>query len=184
MKGMPVPGIPTAGMHGTPIGDMTMALPLCMVMMATMMLPSAAPAIVRRARDGGGVLAAALFAGSYLGVWALAGLAMGLLYQPPGAAASGTLLIAAGVYELTPLKRECRRRCRQRVRSGARFGALCFGSSIGLMLVVVAVNVMSVALMVAIAAVVLAQKLFPPRPTLDLFLALAIVALGIATAAA
>jgi hypothetical protein len=44
--------------------------------------------------------------------------------------------------------------------------------------------VMSVALMVVIAAVVLAQKLFPPRRTLDLSLALAIVALGIATAAA
>ena len=38
--------------------------------------------------------------------------------------------------------------------------------------------------MVAIAAVVLAQKLFPPRPALDLSLALAIVSLGIATAAA
>ena len=52
------------------------------------------------------------------------------------------------------------------------------------MLVLVAVNVMSVALMVAIAAVVLAQKLFPPRRTLDLSLALAIIALGIATVAA
>jgi predicted metal-binding membrane protein len=93
------------------------------------------------------------------------------------------LLIGAGVYELTPLKREYRRRCRERVRSGARFGARCFGSSIGLMLVLVAVNLMSVGLMVAIAAVVLAQKLFPPRPIFDVPLALAIIALGIATAA-
>ncbi|MDQ6803986.1 MAG: DUF2182 domain-containing protein [Actinomycetota bacterium] len=107
-----------------------------------------------------------------------------MLYQPPGAAASGALLIGAGLYELTPLKRECRRRCRECVRSGARFGAFCFGSSIGLMLVLVAVNVMSAALMVAIAAVVLAQKLFAPRRTLDLSLALGIVAVGIATAAA
>jgi predicted metal-binding membrane protein len=180
MNGMPMPGMPMPGMHGTPMSGTTMALPLFGVMMAAMMLPSAVPAIVRRARDGRGVLAAPLFAGSYLGVWALAGLAIWLLYQPPGAAASGALLIGVGVYELTPLKRECRRRCRERVRSGARFGALCFGSSIALMLVLVAVNVM----MVAIAAVVLAQKLFPPRPTLDLSLALGIVALGIATAAA
>ena len=185
MNGMPMPaGMPTPGMHGTPMSGMTMALPPFVVMMAAMMLPSAVPATVRRAREGQGVLAAPLFAGSYLGVWALAGLAMWLLYQPPGAAASGALLIGAGVYELMPLKRECRRRCRERVRSGARFGALCFGLSIGLMLVLVAVNVMRVALMVAIAAVVLAQKLFPPRPTLDLSLALGIVALGIATAAA
>jgi predicted metal-binding membrane protein len=108
---------------------------------------------------------------------------MWLLYQPPGAAASRALLIGAGVYEFTPVKRQCRRRCHERVRSGTRFGALCFGSSIGLMLVLVAVNVMSVGLMAAIAAVVLAQKLVPPRPALDLPLALAIVAVGIATAA-
>jgi hypothetical protein len=38
--------------------------------------------------------------------------------------------------------------------------------------------------MVAIAAVVFAQKLFRPRRTLALSLALAIIALGIATAAA
>jgi predicted metal-binding membrane protein len=171
------------GMHGTPTGAMTMTLPLFILMMAAMMLPSAVPAIARRARDGTGVLAAPLFAGSYLGVWALAGLAMWMLYQPPGAATSGALLIGAGMYELTPVKRQCRRRCRERVRSGTRFGALCFGSSIGLMLALVAVNVMSVGLMVAIAAVVLAQKLLPPRPALDLPLALAIVALGIATAA-
>ncbi len=161
-----------------------MALPLFVMMMAAMMLPSALPAIVRRARDGVGVLAAPLFVGSYLGVWALAGLAMWLLYQPPGAAASGPLLIGAGLYELTPIKRECRRRCRERVRSGARFGVLCLGSSLGLMLVLVAVNVMSIAVMGAIAAAVLAQKLVPPHPTLDLSLALAIVGFGIATAAA
>ncbi len=171
-------------MNATPMTGMTMALPLSVAMMAAMMLPSAIPAIVQRGREGRGAVAAPLFAGSYLGVWALAGVVMWLLYQRPGTVASGSLLIAAGLYELTPLKRECRRRCRDRVRSGARFGALCFGSSVGLMLVLVAVNVMSVALMIAIAGVVLAQKLFPPRPNLDLCLALAIVALGIATAAA
>ena len=183
MNGMPMPGMPMPSMHASMSG-MTMALPLFVVMMAAMMLPSAVPAIVRRARDGAGAFAAPIFAGSYLGVWALAAVAMWLVYQPPGAAASGTLLIAAGAYELTPLKRECRRRCRERVRSGARFGALCLGSSIGLMLVLVAVNVMSVALMVAIAAVVLAQKLFAPHRTFDLSLALAMVALGIVTVAA
>ncbi len=171
------------GTHGAPMSGMTMTLPLFVVMMAAMMVPSAVPAIVRRAREGEGIFAVPLFAGSYLSVWALAGLAIWLVYQPPGAAVSGALLAGAGLYELTPLKHECRRRCRDRVRSGAQFGVLCFGSSIGLMLVLVAVNVMSLALMVAIAAVVLAQKLFPPRPAVDLSLALAIVAVGIATVA-
>jgi predicted metal-binding membrane protein len=96
---------------------------------------------------------------------------------------AGALLVGAGLYELTPLKRECRRRCRERVRSGLRFGVYCFGSSIGLMLVLVAVDVMSIALMFVIAVVVLAQKLLPPQPAVDVPLALAIVALGVAIAA-
>jgi predicted metal-binding membrane protein len=154
-----------------------------MVMMSAMMLPSAVPAIARRARERDGALGAPLFTGSYLGIWALAALALWLLYRPPGAVAAGALIVGAGLYELTPLKRECRRRCRQRVRSGLHFGVYCFGSSIGLMLVLVALNVMSIGLMIAVAVVVLAQKLLPPRAAVDVPLALALVALGIAIAA-
>jgi predicted metal-binding membrane protein len=162
------------------------ALPMSVPVMAAMMLPSAVPAIARRAREPDGVLAAPLFTGSYLGTWALAALAMCLLYRPGGRVGfvpAGALMVGAGVYELTPLKRACRRRCRERVRSGLRFGVYCFGSSIGLMLVLVGVDVMSVPMMVAIAVVVLAQKLLPPHPVVDVPLALAIVALGVATAA-
>jgi hypothetical protein len=42
---------------------------------------------------------------------------------------------------------------------------------------------MSVVLMIAVAVVVLAQKQFPPHPLVDVPLALAIVALGVAIAA-
>ncbi len=64
-------------------------------------------------------------------------------------------------------------------------GVYCLGSSIGLMLVLVAVDVMSVALMfaIAIAILVLAQKLLPPHPAVEVPLARAIVALGVAIAA-
>ena len=163
--------------------EMGPTLPASVPMMAAMMLPSAVPAIARRAREHDGVLAAPLFAGSYLGTWALVALAMLLLYRPPGAVTAGALMVGAGLYELTPLKRECRRRCRERIGSGLRFGVYCFGSSIGLMLVLVAVDVMSIALMCAIAVVVLAQKLLPPHPAVDVPLALAIVAFGVAIAA-
>ena len=44
-------------------------------MMAAMMLPSAAPAIARRARERDGVLSAPLFAGAYLAVWTAVALA-------------------------------------------------------------------------------------------------------------
>lgn len=164
--------------------DMGPTLAASVPMMAAMMLPSGIPAIARRARERDGAVAAPLFACSYVGTWALAGVALWLLYRPPGAITAGALIACAGLYELTPLKRECRRRCRERVRSGLRFGMYCLGSSIGLMLVLVAVNVMSIALMVAIALVVLAQKLLPPNPAVDVPLALAIVVLGIAVAVA
>jgi predicted metal-binding membrane protein len=70
-------------------------------MMAAMMLPSALPAIARRAADGDGALAAPLFASSYAGIWALVGLATYALYQPPGDLVAGALIVAGGVYELS-----------------------------------------------------------------------------------
>jgi predicted metal-binding membrane protein len=147
-------------------------------MMAAMMLPSALPAIALRARDPGGGRAAPRFAGAYVAIWALVGTAVWLLYRPPGPFTAGALVVAAGLYELTPLKREFRRRCREHLRSGLSFGLSCLGSSTGLMLVLVAVDAMSIPLMIAIALVVLAQKLLAPRPALDVPLALGLVALG------
>jgi predicted metal-binding membrane protein len=101
------------------------------------------------------------------------------LYRPHGTFAAGTVAIAAGLYELTPLKRHFRRRCRESVRSGFEFGLCCVGSSIGLMLMLVALGVMSMAWMSVIAVLVPAQKLLPPNPAVDVPVALAIVGLGI-----
>jgi len=106
-------------------------------MMAAMMLPGAAPAVLRRARAGG-VRAVPLFAGSYLAMWALAGVAVYAVYRPHGTLAAGTAVIAAAVYEVTPLKRHFRRRCRKATGSGLGFGLCCAGSSAGLMLMLVA----------------------------------------------
>jgi predicted metal-binding membrane protein len=119
------------------------------------------------------------FAGSYLAVWALFGLAAYALYRPHGTAAAGALTLAAGLYELTPLKRECRRRCQRSVRSGLQFGVYCVGSSIGLMVMLVALGVMSVAWMALVAALVLVQKLLPLWAWIDVPVALAIVIWGV-----
>jgi predicted metal-binding membrane protein len=148
-------------------------------MMAAMMLPSATPAIARRAREHVGVLAAPLFAGLYFGIWMLAGLAIYAVYRPPGHVAAGALVIAGALYELTPFKRACRARCRERLRSGLVLGVACLGSSLGLMLILAGVGLMSTAWMCAIAAVVVAQKLLPPRPALDVPFALALVAVAL-----
>jgi predicted metal-binding membrane protein len=152
-------------------------------MMAAMMLPGAAPAVTRRVRSDRHADAVPLFVGSYLAVWAVAGLAVYALYRPHGSTVAGALIIAAGVYELTPLKRDCRRRCRADVRSGFEFGLYCVGSSIGLMVVLLALGAMSVMWMAAVG-VALAQKLLPPTLVIDVPLASAIVALGMVAAIA
>jgi predicted metal-binding membrane protein len=163
----------------TRLGSFGFFVALWVVMMAAMMLPSAAPATVRRARAIGRVRAVPLFMGSYLAVWTLVGLAVFGLYRPHGSVAAGVAAIAAGVYELTPLKQHCRRRCREGAGTGLEFGLYCVGSSIGLMLILVALSVMSIAWMFVIAVLVLAQKLVPPRAALDVPLAVAIIGLGV-----
>jgi predicted metal-binding membrane protein len=161
------------------LGSFAFFLAVWVSMMAAMMLPGAAPAVVRRAHMSGRVRAVPLFLGSYLAVWTLVGVAVYALYRPHGSVAAGSVAIAAGVYELTPLKRHFRRRCRESVRSGFGFGLYCVGSSIGLMLLLVAVSVMSVTWMSVIAVLVLAQKLLPAKAAVDVPLALAIIGLGI-----
>jgi predicted metal-binding membrane protein len=148
-----------------------------------MMLPGAVPAAMRRARVDRGALAVPFFATSYFALWALVGLALYALHEP-GAATAGAVTIAAGLYELTPLKRKCRLRCQERARSGVQFGLYCVGASIGLMAMLAAIGAMSVAWMSIVAAVVLAQKLLRPRAALDVPLALAIIALGVLIALA
>jgi predicted metal-binding membrane protein len=162
----------------TQLGSFAFFMALWVAMMAAMMLPGAAPAVLRSAHAGG-VRTVPLFVGSYLAVWTLVGVAVYALDRPHGSFAAGALVIAAGVYELTPLKQHFRRRCRESVDSGFEFGLCCVGSSIGLMLMLVALSVMSVSWMSVIAVLVFAQKLLPTKAAIDLPVALAIVGLGV-----
>jgi predicted metal-binding membrane protein len=163
----------------TPLGSLTLFVGMWVPMMAAMMLPGAAPAALRRAHSSGRVRSVLLFVGSYLAVWTLVGVAVYAVYRPHGSFAAGAIVIAAGLYELTPLKQFFRRRCRENVRSGFEFGLDCVGSSIGLMLVLMALGVTSVEWMSVIAVLVVAQKLLSARAAIDVPLALAIVGLGI-----
>jgi predicted metal-binding membrane protein len=163
----------------TRLGSFAFFAALWVAMMAAMMLPGAVPAVLRRVDAGGRVRAVPLFVGSYLAVWTLVGVVVFALYRPHGSFVAGAVAILAGVYEFTPLKQHFRRRCRESVRSGFEFGLYCVGSSVGLMLVLVALSVMSVTWMSVIGVVVLVQKLLPARVALDVPLALAIVGLGI-----
>jgi predicted metal-binding membrane protein len=163
----------------TQLGSFGFFVALWVSMMAAMMLPGAVPAVLRRAHATGQLRAGPLFVGSYLTAWTLVGVAVYALYRPHGAVAAGAVAIAAGIYELTPLKQRCRRRCRDSVGSGFEFGLYCVGSSIGLMLILVALGAMSIAWMSIIAVLVVAQKFVPGKAALDVPLALAIVGLGV-----
>ncbi|MCG2622296.1 DUF2182 domain-containing protein [Arthrobacter sp. I2-34] len=161
------------------------------LMMTAMMLPSLAPllsAYLRsiRAEHSSWVRAgrtAALVAG-YLLTWtgfgvlayAAALFAGRLATEAPVAAAwvGAGLLVAAGIYQLTPLKNFCLRHCRspvafllhvsgyqgrfRDVRVGVYHGLYCVGCCWGLMLVLITVGVMNLAWMAVIAAAVLLEK--------------------------
>jgi predicted metal-binding membrane protein len=162
----------------TELGSFPFFVTAWVAMMGAMMLPGAVPAVARRARSHRRALAVPVFLGSYLAVWTLVGIVVYPLYRPHGTAIAGAQTLAAGLYELTPIKRRFRRRCRESVRTGFQFGLSCVGSSIGLMLMLLALGVMSVIWMSVVAVLVLGQKLLPARTFIDVPLALAIVALG------
>lgn len=113
------------------VSDFFFAFGMWSVMMAGMMLPSAAPMVLafsgisRRRAAGRPLLGTALFVGGYLLVWtgysAGAALLQGAfhaaaLLTPMGASASpllaGGLLVIAGVFQWAPLKDACLTGCR------------------------------------------------------------------------
>jgi predicted metal-binding membrane protein len=173
MEGMMDMGVATR------LGSFAFFAALWMSMTAAMMLPAAAPAVVRHVRTGGRARDLPLFIASYLAVWAFVGLAVFVVYRPHGSLAAGLIAIAAGLYELTPLKARFRLRCRETVASGLELGRACVGSCIGPMLVLLALGVMSMPWMCVISVIVVAQRLLPANVAIDAPLALAIVGLGV-----
>jgi predicted metal-binding membrane protein len=179
------------------VAYLTSAFVMWFLMMVAMMLPSAAPMILlysrlaRGARAQGAVLApTAIFAGMYLVVWAafsvLAALAQWLLVRS-GAVSEmglafgnqhigGALLIAAGAYQATPLKRACLDNCRSPMsflmglwrpgwagaaRLGLLHGVYCLGCCALLMAILFIFGVMNLVWVAALALFVLAEKAFP-----------------------
>jgi predicted metal-binding membrane protein len=169
------------------------------VMMAATMLPSASPLVVLYARRSNTVDSVLLAAG-YLLTWGAVGAAAYMLdmrLPEPGDAAVGMVLVAAGAYQLTPLKAACLRRCRSPVdflvshwrsgplgalRMGLEHGAFCIGCCWALMVVLVVAGSMSLGWVVAIALAVAAEKLLPAGEWLGRAGGIALVAAGIAVA--
>jgi predicted metal-binding membrane protein len=169
------------------------------VMMAAMMLPSTSPLVLLYGRQANTTGSTLLMAG-YLLVWAAVGLAaygtdMQIMDPPDGAVAG--VLIAAGVYQLTPFKSACLKQCRNPVdflvthwhsgrigalRLGAEHGAYCVGCCWALMVVLVVAGAMGLVWVIAIAAVIAAEKLLPAGQWLGRLGGIALVAGGIVVA--
>jgi predicted metal-binding membrane protein len=187
------------------------------VMMAAMMLPSAAPMILlyttiarrRRARGDTAVAVAGVFALGYVAVWmafslTAAALQWGLdaatLLSPMMAttsiAAAGLVLVAAGLYQWTPLKQACLRQCQSPLdfilgnwREGARgalimglrHGLYCLGCCWMLMLLLFVGGVMNLLWIAGLGLFILVEKTAPGGQWLGRVAGAGLIAWGGAT---
>ena len=163
------------------------------VMMAGMMLPSAAPMLLlygvaarRRALGTSAAHEIYALAAGYVAVWALFSvlatgaqrvLSMLLMVSPmmtlTSPIAGGALLLVAGIYQLTPLKRVCLQNCQSPLsflinrwragvdgafRMGVNHGAYCLGCCWALMLLLFVGGVMNLAVIAALTVFVAFEK--------------------------
>jgi predicted metal-binding membrane protein len=176
-----------------------------MVMMVAMMIPSATPLVFDFARTAEGRrgwrTATAVLGATYLGVWLAFGVACYVLYTmlgmpwPNQGLIGGGVLVLAGLYALTPIKRASEARCRElcalhgplpfnlmrsAVVAGGRYGLSCLGCSAGLMVAMMLIGLSSLIWMIALTGLILISKL-APAPTRGwlVALSLALVALGV-----
>jgi len=166
------------------------------VMMAAMMLPSAAPMLIlftvvlrRKGEGSASPVPTYLFAAGYLLVWALFSAGVTLLQrvlttarvltpmmEVAEAPVSALLLLAAGVYQWTPLKRACLRTCQSPLSfltrhwrrgtagalgMGAVHGAYCLGCCWALMLLLFVGGVMNLWVIAALTVCVVIEKIAP-----------------------
>ena len=146
----------------------------------------------RRSGMAGAGPAVALFALVYVAIWAGFSLLAAMLQAAlvsAGAVSTmalalgdrriaGALLLLAGLYQLGPLKAACLASCRTpfdfvmrlwrpglagALRLGTAHGLYCLGCCWALMLLLVVGGVMNLAWIAALALVVLAEKMAPPR---------------------
>ena len=183
---------------GPSMGALPALFVMWSVMMIAMMLPSALPmaltfaAVSRKRRaDSRAYVPLAIFVAGYLVVWsacsALLAAAQWQLHRlallsssmtSTSAIFAGVLLVAAGVFQFTPLKRACLARCRSpfefimtrwregragALRMGLEHGAFCAGCCWALMLLLFALGVMNLLWVAALTALVCIEKMLPAR---------------------
>jgi predicted metal-binding membrane protein len=146
-------------MPGMELGALGFYVSIWVVMMAAMMVPAVAPAVLAYDRlrernrahgEGATVHATALFVAGYLVVWTVAGLAAYALFElvhaidpaflawdAAGRYVTGGMIVAAAVYQVTPHKQALLTKCRSSIGfladrwPGGRASALGLGSRYG-----------------------------------------------------
>lgn len=190
MVGMPMEPMPWSPFYGA------LVFAMWWVMMIAMMVPGATPMILlftaikrKQAASVNPSVEAWLFLGGYLLVWAgfslLATLAqwgleyVGLLSMAMASTSAvfgGVVLVAAGIYQLTPVKNACLRLCQSPVlflsrhwrpgavgalRMGLRHGTYCLGCCGFLMALLFVGGLMNLVWIAGIALYVACEKLLP-----------------------
>jgi predicted metal-binding membrane protein len=174
-------------------------LAIWVIMMVAMMLPTAAPMILtfHKVRAGksqrdDAFASTWVFVVAYILVWALAGVAayagalaseaiavLAALSPATAARIGGVVLVAAGIYQLTPLKDFCLSKCRTPIsfittswrdgaegalRMGLLHGAYCLGCCWLLFVILFPLGIMNVGAMAAVTLIIFAEKTLPwPR---------------------
>ena len=166
------------------------------IMMIAMMLPSATPMVLlfatinrKQKEKGNPYVATTIFASAYLIVWAgfsivTVALQWGLealallspLLVSASAVLGGGLLLAAGIYQLTPIKQACLKNCRSPLQfimtrwrnggggafhMGVEHGAYCVGCCWFLMGLLFFGGVMNLYWIIGLAVIVLIEKTIP-----------------------
>lgn len=196
----------------TSLGTLGWFLGVWLVMMAAMMLPSLMPTVALYSRMARDRIAPLVFVGGYLVAWGAAGAGAYAIARAGGAITgdvlawdragrwvAGATLLAAAVYEFTPLKDVCLTKCRSplgfllgswragragALRMGAQHGAWCIGCCWALMASLLALGVMSIAWMAFVAALIAAEKTLPWKRVATYTTAALLLALGLLVLAA
>lgn len=186
------------------VADIALVLLMWVAMVLAMMLPTAAPTFRAYAAKSAGASLGVMagYAAVWLGAAVLGTAGQTLLTRlgalaphmaPAGAALSASILIAAGIYQFTPLKRSCLVRCRNpRVadlddgswpafRIGLEEGVACLGCCWAMMAVMFAAGLMNLVAMALIGALIGLEKIAGGlKPTY--FLGLLLIIIGVVLA--
>ncbi|WP_447975118.1 DUF2182 domain-containing protein [Nitrospira sp. Kam-Ns4a] len=205
-------GMPQAAPWGP--ADAAMTAAMWLVMMVAMMLPAAVPmlllfATITRQRAGCGRPEGptGLFLAGYLALWGgfslVATAAQGTLHalvllSPEAALRSpllgGGILLAAGLYQLTPLKQACLAHCQAPLQflvrhwrdgprgawlMGLHHGGYCVGCCWALMALLFVGGVMNLAWIAVLSAVVLVERVVARGPALSRVAGFALILWGL-----